>query len=217
MINADKRRRYFQMKLFMLGASGRVGQKITELAIQDGTDVHALIRNPERLPSPILEKMTYTTVLDKEQIEEGIKGCDMVVSALSTEGGNVLSESIPLIIAAMKKEGITRIITIGTAGILQSRTEPHLLRYQSSESKRKLTRAAEDHHKAYNFLKESGLDWTIVCPTYLPDGDTTGSYRIEQDFLPDGGNKISTGDTAHYTFSVIKEPRFTKSRVGIAY
>lgn len=117
----------------------------------------------------------------------------------------------------MKKEGVSRIISVGTAGILQSRTEPDLLRYQSSESKRKLTRAAEDHHKAYTLLKESGLDWTIVCPTYLPDGEITGTYRVEKDFLPVDGSKISTGDTAHFTFSLIREPRFSESRVGIAY
>jgi uncharacterized protein len=207
------------MKLLLLGASGRVGQKIAELSIQDGMKVHALLRNPEKVSSSILEKITYTrgNALNKEQIEEAISGSDMVVSALSTDGGNVLSESIPLIIEAMKKEGISRIISVGTAGILQSRTEPDLLRYQSSESKRKLTRAAEDHHKAYTLLKESGLDWTIVCPTYLPDGDATGVYRVEEDFLPEDGSKITTGDTAHFTFSLIKEPRFVKSRVGIAY
>lgn len=207
------------MKLLLLGASGRVGQKIAELSIQDGIEVHALLRNPERVPSSMLEKISYTNgnVLNKKQIEEAISGSDMVVSALSTDGGNVLSESMPFIIETIKNEGISRIISVGTAGILQSRTEPDLLRYQSSESKRKLTRAAEDHHKAYTLLKESGLDWTIVCPTYLPDGDITGTYRVEKDFLPLDGSKISTGDTAHFTFSLIKEPRFSESRVGIAY
>jgi uncharacterized protein len=207
------------MKLLMLGASGRVGQKIAERAIQDGIEVHALLRDPAKVPSQILDKITYTigNVLNKEQVEEAISGCDIVVSALSTDGDNVLSESMPLIIAATKKEGLSRIITIGTAGILQSRIEPDLLRYQSSESKRKLTRAAEDHHKAYELLKESGLDWTIVCPTYLPDGDAAGKYRAEKDFLPVDGGKISTGDTAHFTFSLIKESRFSKSRVGISY
>ncbi|MCM3720100.1 NAD(P)-dependent oxidoreductase [Fictibacillus phosphorivorans] len=207
------------MKLLLLGATGRVGQKIAERSIQDGVNVHILLRNPEKLPSHLVEKVTFThgNVLNKDDIEEAISGSDMVVSALSTDGENVLSESMPLIIDAMKKERISRIISVGTAGILQSRTEPELLRYQSSESKRKLTRAAEDHHKAYLHLKESNLDWTIVCPTYLPDGDTTGTYRVEKDFLPEDGKSISTGDTAHFTFSLIKEPRFSKYRVGIAY
>lgn len=207
------------MKLLLLGATGRVGQYITRMALEDKMSVHALIRNPEKLAPSILKQITYTTgdVLDKEHIEEAMTGCDVVVSALSTDGRNVLSESMPLLIEAMKKQGISRIITIGTAGILQSRTEPHLLRYQSSESKRKLTRAAEEHHKAYTLLQKSGLDWTIVCPTYLPDGEPKENYRVEKDVLPAEGKQISTGDTAHFTYSLLKKPRFSQSRVGIAY
>jgi putative NADH-flavin reductase len=117
----------------------------------------------------------------------------------------------------MNQEGIRRIITVGTAGILQSRTSPELLRYQSSESKRKLTRAAEEHHKAFTLLEQSPLDWTIVCPTYLPDGELVGSYRVEADFLPENGAEISVPDTAAFTYSLISSRDYVRSRVGIAY
>ncbi|KZE63808.1 hypothetical protein AWM68_11880 [Fictibacillus phosphorivorans] len=207
------------MKLCILGATGRVGSKVAELAATDEIAVRALVRNPAKLTGNLLEKIHIVegNALIQEHIEKAMAGCDIVISTLSTDGESVLSESMPLVIEAMKKEGISRIITIGTAGILQSRTEPHLLRYQSSESKRKLTRAAEDHHKAFHELQESGLNWTIVCPTYLPDGEATGTYRVEKDFLPEDGNRISTGDTAHFTYSLIKMPDFFQSRVGIAY
>lgn len=207
------------MKLCILGVTGRVGSIVTELAAADEMEVRALVRNPAKLPENLLEKIHVVegNALVQEHIETAMKGCDIVISTLSTDGESVLSESMPLIIKEMKKQRISRIITIGTAGILQSRTEPHLLRYQSSESKRKLTRAAEDHHKAFSMLEKSGLHWTIVCPTYLPDGEATGTYRVEQDFLPADGNRISTGDTAHFTYSLIKKPQFPQSRVGIAY
>ncbi|MBN3553739.1 SDR family oxidoreductase [Fictibacillus nanhaiensis] len=207
------------MKLCVLGATGRVGQYFTKMALENEIAVQALIRNPDKFSQTILNQISYTKgdVVDKESVAEAMKGCDVVFSALSTDGANVLSEGMPIIIEAMKKEGISRIITIGTAGILQIRTEPHLLRYQSSESKRKLTRAAEDHHKAFTQLQESGLDWTIVCPTYLPDGEPTGKYRTEKDVLPIDGSKISTGDTAHFAFSLLSKNDFLQSRVGIAY
>ena len=144
-------------------------------------------------------------------------GIDVVISALNTDGATTLSESMPHIIEAMENEGIQRIITIGTAGILQSRATPNLLRYQSSESKRKSTRAAEDHHKVYDMLKQSTLEWTIVCPTYLPDGERLGEYRVERDFLPVDGVKIHVSDTAEFTYKQIKSNDYIKSRVGIAY
>ncbi|MDR7073940.1 NAD(P)-dependent oxidoreductase [Fictibacillus barbaricus] len=207
------------MKILMLGLTGRVGSKMAEYVLEDGFYLHALVRSPEKIPPNLNQRISYTKgdVLHKNDVVQSIKECDLVVSALSTDGANVLSESIPILVEAMKKEGISRIITIGTAGILESRAEPGVLRYQSSESKRTLTRAAEDHHKAFTILEESGLDWTIVCPTYLPDGEATGVYRIEKDYLPEEGSRITTGDTAHFTFSLLKEPRFLQSRVGLAY
>ena len=206
------------MNILILGATGRVGSQIVNYAIYDRHNVTVLVRTPEKIPIK-KEQLTIIkgNVLNKDDIVRAMDGIDIVISALNTDGTSTLSESMPLIIEEMKNEGIQRIITVGTAGILQSRTTLDLLRYQSSESKRKSTRAAEEHHKVYDLLKQSSLEWTIVCPTYLPDGERIGKYRVEQNFLPDGGVEISVLDTAEFTFNLIKGRDFIKSRVGIAY
>jgi len=206
------------MNILILGGTGRVGSHIVSFALQDKHQVTALVRTPEKLQIKD-ENLTILqgNVLNKEEIAHAMRGMDVVISALNTDGGNTLSESMPLIIEAMENEGIKRIITVGTAGILQSRVSPDVLRYQSSESKRKITRAAEEHHKVYHLLQQSNLDWTIVCPTYLPDGEREGNYRIERNFLPENGVKISVPDTAEFTFSQITNNDFIRTRVGIAY
>lgn len=206
------------MNLLILGGTGRVGSNLVENALQDDHYVKVLVRTPEKIQ--INHKnltVIQGNVLSKENIEQAMHGADMVISALNTDGGTTLTESMLLIIDTMKKEGIKRIITIGTAGILQSRVSPELLRYQSSESKRKLTRAAEEHHKVYELLQQSDLDWTIVCPTYLPDGERLGNYRTERDFLPVEGSQISVPDTADFAYSLLESGDFIKTRVGIAY
>lgn len=206
------------LKLLLLGATGRVGCEIARLAAQDGHQVNVLVRTPEKLPSDIKVRQVFrgdATV--KEDIEQAIEGCDAVVSALGTDGGTVLTDAVPLLITAMQERSIKRLLTMGTAGILNSRTDPGLLRYQSSESKRKLTRAAREHHEAYLAIKESYLDWTIICPTYLPDGPPTGNYRTEKDYLPLEGMQISTGDTAEFAYKQLSSEEFLCSRVGIAY
>ncbi|MEH7495863.1 NAD(P)-dependent oxidoreductase [Neobacillus niacini] len=206
------------MNILVLGATGRVGSQIVTYSLHDRHHVTVLVRTPEKIQIHN-ENLTIIqgNVLNKNDIALAMRGIDVVISALNTDGTDTLSESMPLIIEAMVTEGIKRIITIGTAGILQSRTTPNSLRYQSSESKRKSTRAAEDHHKVYDILKQSNLDWTIVCPTYLPDGEKVGKYRIERNFLPEGGTKISVPDTAEFTFKQINASDYIKSRVGITY
>ncbi|MCM3722867.1 NAD(P)-dependent oxidoreductase [Solibacillus isronensis] len=206
------------MNLLILGGTGRVGSHLVMNALKDGHHVTALVRTPDKIENQH-ENLTVIqgNVLKKEDVARAIYGVDVVLSALNTDGGTTLTESMPLFIDAMEQEGIKRIITIGTAGILQSRVSPELLRYQSSESKRKLTRAAEEHHKVYELLQQSNLDWTIVCPTYLPDGELIGNYRTERNFLPVDGSQISVPDTADFTYSLLQSNEFIKARVGIAY
>lgn len=206
------------MNILILGATGRVGSQIVTYALHDRHHVTVLVRTPEKIQINN-ENLTIIqgNVLNKNDIVRAIDGIDVIISALNTDGTTTLSESMPLIIEAMENEGIKRIITIGTAGILQSKTTPNSLRYQSSESKQKSTRAAKEHHKVYDMLKQSTLEWTIVCPTYLPDGERVGRYRIDRNFLPEGGSEISVPDTAEFTFKQIKASDYIKSRVGIAY
>ena len=206
------------MNILILGATGRVGNQIVPYALHDKHHVTVLVRTPEKIQIDNENlSVIQGNVLIKDDIVRAMHGIDVVISALNTDGTTTLSESMPLIIEAMENEGIKRIITVGTAGILQSGATPNLLRYQSSESKRKSTRAAEEHHKVYDMLKQSTLEWTIVCPTYLPDGERVGKYRIDRNFLPEGGVEISVQDTAEFTFRQIKTSDYIHSRVGIAY
>lgn len=206
------------MKILLLGASGRVGQKIAERTLADQHDVTLFVRTPEKLHLPADHLTIFRgDVLNENDLMEAMKEKELVISALNTDKNNTLSRSMPIIVKAMKQNQVSRIITIGTAGILNSRTEPDLYRFQSNESKRRKTTAAEDHLAAYQYLEKSDLDWTVVCPTYLPDGEAEGNYRVEKNILPKGGNRITVGDTADFAYSLIESKEFLKTRVGISY
>jgi uncharacterized protein len=206
------------VNICLFGATGRVGSIILENALANQHSVRALVRDSYKLNG---EKPKLTViegnVINEADIIKAIDGSDVVISALNTNGGTTLSESMPFIITHMKKQRIKRIITIGTAGILQARTEPHLFRFQSSESKRKSTRDAEEHLKAYFLLKYSGLDWTVVCPTYLPVGKRMGDFRYEKNILPENPSSISIFDTGDFAYQQLFTNEFTSCRVGLTY
>ncbi|WP_404451066.1 NAD(P)H-binding protein [Virgibacillus necropolis] len=206
------------MNIMILGATGRVGQKIAEFALADQHDVIAFVRTPEKL-NLTGDNLTVIkgNVLDEMALNEAMKDVDFVISALNTDKNNTLSRSMPHIVEAMEKNQLSRIVTIGTAGILDSRTEAGLYRFQSSETKRRQTSAAEDHLATFHCLEKSNLDWTVVCPTYLPDGVAEGNYRVGRNVLPENGKRISVGDTAEFAYSLIDNNDFLKARVGIAY
>ncbi|WP_342545258.1 SDR family oxidoreductase [Lysinibacillus sp. FSL W7-1291] len=206
------------MKILVLGASGRVGSHMVELALKDQHEVTILVRDPDKIQQHHQQlRVIQGNVLNRQDVEQAMVNVDVVVSALNTDGRDTLSASLPLILGEMTQQQVKRIITIGTAGILQSRVTPTILRYQSTESKQKSTFAAQEHQRVFEQLQQSDRDWTIVCPTYLPDGALTGSYRIERDFLPEGGTQISVADTADFAYQQIFSEEFLKTRVGIAY
>ncbi|QHE51313.1 NAD(P)-dependent oxidoreductase [Pontibacillus sp. HMF3514] len=206
------------MKIAIFGATGRVGQKVAKHIHEEGNEVKALVRDKNKAEEfiPFAEIVIGSSIYETDVLE-ALHGCDGVISALSTDKNTVLSESMPLIVNSMQKLGIERIVSIGTAGILDSRYEEGKYRFQSSESKRKTTFAAEEHFKAYQTLAESSLKWTVVCPTYLPEGKELGGIRWEKNLLPVDGRKISTGDTARFAWDCFKEDHFIGTRVGICY
>lgn len=204
------------MNITIFGATGRVGSLVMQRALNEGHSVTAFVRDASRLKQQPT-KQVIGDVRVKEDVFQAIEGADLVVSALGTDKTTTLTEAIPSIIEAMKQFGVKRIVTVGTAGILQSRTDSSKVRYEAGDSNRKLTFAAEEHHRVYNQLKATNLDWTIVCPTYLPDGEATGKYRVEKDYLPVDGKMISVGDTAQFVYDELMNQKFNQSRVGIAY
>jgi uncharacterized protein len=206
------------VNICLFGATGRVGRVILENILTNYHSVQVLVRDVKKLDMQA-QHLTVNAgnVLNETDVAKNLYGTDVVISALNTDGTTILSESLPLIIKNMKEQKMKRIITIGTAGILQARSVPNLYRFQSSESKRKSTRDAEEHLRAYLLLKDSGLDWTIVCPTYLPVGERIGYYRYEKDFLPDHPSSISIYDTGDFAFQQLFSDQFIGTRVGLTY
>ncbi|PSL45186.1 putative NADH-flavin reductase [Salsuginibacillus halophilus] len=207
------------MKIAVFGATGRTGSGIIKELTARGYNVQALVRpRPEMPDMPENVQIIQGDAKNKADIAQALEGADAVISALSTDKSDTLTTAVPLIIEAMQEKGIQKILTIGTAGILNARTEPDLYRFQSSESRRSTTRAAEEHARAYEALAASSLRWTVLCPTYLPDGEAHGNYRLEENVLPENGSSITTADTAKAAVEVFeKAPAFESMRVGLAY
>lgn len=206
------------MKIVILGASGRVGAELVRLGLKGGHKITAFVRNKDsfaHVDHPNLS-VFQGNALNPEAVYESIQNQNIVISALSTDKNQVLSKSIPLIIEGMEAAGVNRIITIGTAGILQARSNPSIYRYQSGESRKKRTTATEDHVKVYESLKQTSLNWTIFCPTYMPAGPATNSIRYELDFLPEKGKQVTVDDVAQFAYQQMDNPAFFKKRVGLS-
>jgi putative NADH-flavin reductase len=201
------------MKLLLIGSTGSTGQHIRRLLEEKGIQLRLLVRSPEQVePGSCLGD-----VRNEQDVIEAMTGVDGVICSLNTEGNGTLIRGMEQVIAAMQKLKLSRLVTIGTAGILQSELQPELLRYQSVENKRVNHDAAKEHEQVYVTLAKTDLEWTIICPTRLVSLEQKGDYRVRKDVLPTDGSQISFADTADLAVSAYLNNTYIRERVGISY
>lgn len=204
------------MKLLVFGASGRVGRRLCASARSDGHHVSAFVRDGDSAPpeTAVIEG----DVTDADAVADTVPGHDAVCSALGPDTGEdsaVVSTGVGNIVAAMEAADVERLVAVAAAGILQA--TPTRLRLETVEFPERLTTLAAAHRAAYDRLRESSLSWTLVCPPRMPDGAPTNHYRTAVDYLPDGGQSISTGDVAAFVSEAVTGRTHDRERVGIAY
>jgi putative NADH-flavin reductase len=209
------------MKILIIGAMGRAGQLLTEYALEAGHAVTAFSRSVDKaeLSHPNL-RYVKGDVLYPALLEAVMPGHDAVISVLGVRNFSgpitLLSEGMETITNVMKGTGVKRLLTIGGAGILQQ-TETRLRRDDPGFPPY-LHNITADHYRVFDILSRSKLDWTIVTPPYMPDGERTGEYLVEADYFPKNArNEIAVEDVADFLLKEMEENNFVGKRVGIAY
>lgn len=202
-----------QMTLLLIGSTGKTGHYIRGFLEERGIQIKLFVRSPHQS-----EPRSFMGDIRRlEDVLAAMAGVEGVICSLNTEGNGTLVSGMNNVITAMVRYKVNRLVTIGTAGILQSELQPELFRYQSLENKRTNHDAAKEHQQVYTDLTKSALDWTIICPTRLVHEEQRGGYRVQKDVLPTGGTQISFADTAEFAVAEYFNKYFVRERVGICY
>lgn len=63
-----------------------------------------------------------------------------------------------------------------------------------------MIRVVEDYLKGYLYLKESDLNWMVICLIYLFEGEIIGMYWMEKEILLVDVVKILMGDIVYFIY-----------------
>lgn len=201
----------------VFGATGRTGRRLIADALGRGMRVVALARDPARLaPQPYLQVLAGDA-RDPAATGRAIAGSDAVLCCLGMQDITVpatdFSDSVKTIVAAARANAIRRIIAIASAGVL-----PHPaggLRNQHGLPAY-LANVAPEHTRNYQTLRDSGLDWTLMCPVDLKEDIPSGHGRIAFEDLPAGSSETGIADLAQAMLDLIPRTDSFGKRVGIA-
>jgi len=207
------------MKLVIFGSTGNTGHQLVLQALEQGHTVTAFARNPAKLE---IEHANLTAVqgdaLDSASVEKAVDGQDAALCSLGAGAkGTIRSEGTRNIVRAMEKAGVSRFICQSTLGIGNSRANLDFFMKHIMFGFL-LRRAYADHVSQEDYVKESRLDWTIVRPAALTDGNRTGVYRHGfpgTDKTIKG--KISCADVADFMLKQLTDRTYLHETPGLSY
>ena len=213
------------MNLAIFGASGATGKLLTERCLAAGHIVSALVRNPDAFAFRDKVRIIQGSAFDPAAISQTLKNSDAVLSALGAKSPfkkeDVLQRAIPPILKSMSRQGIKRIIALGSAGALTSSLDrqPAIGRWfaQKVIYKHLLKYPVLEQISQFDDLSHSNLDWTMLLPPVLTNLPGRGRYRVAADALPLLGVMISRTDVADFMMLQLSSSDWLRKGVYITW
>jgi uncharacterized protein YbjT (DUF2867 family) len=174
--------------VLILGASGSLaGYVIDELKMKDDIHLTLFLRSKGRLANSDVSGCTIIEgdVLNYDSLKKSVEGQNIVYVNLAGD----LEAMAKNIVKAMKETGVKRIIAVSSIGIYDSPLRPALIPY------RKLADAIEN----------SGLDYSILRPTWFTDANEV-DYEITYKGQAEKGSVISRKSIASFISELIENP-----------
>lgn len=207
------------MKILVLGAGGKTGEDVTLFAFQAGHEVTAFVYALERIDF----QCTYVRIVrgdarDISLVRQAMSGQDAVLDTISSHvpfwNTHVEAECARNVIEAMREYDVRRLIALSSIGESDSRSRlPSYNKYLILPTVRHgvITDKAEMERE----VNSSHLEWTIVRPAPLTDGERRGVCIIDEDArlkaLP-----IARADVARFMVDQLSSHEYLNKSVTIA-
>ncbi|PQE03136.1 N domain dehydrogenase protein [Rutstroemia sp. NJR-2017a BBW] len=173
------------MHFLILGASGRTGGLLLNEALSKNHTITALARNPASITPQSGLTVIQGSPLSPSDLRSAFsaKKVDAILITLSsarasdspfaasTSPANFLENCISITLQVMKEFDVNRIVYMSAFGVGNS--NPNLwcpMRIMINNSTMG-TVGFKDHSEAEGKLRESGLEWAVVRPAMLKEGE----------------------------------------------
>ena len=204
--------------VLVLGASKGIGLETTKAALAAGHRVRAFARSAAgiNLSGSALERFAGDAT-DAGDVARALDGIDVVVQALGVPVRDLLgpvrlfSDATNVLVPAMEKAGVTRLIAVTGFGAGDSREAMGLL--QRVPFRLVFGRAYDDKDVQEMRIRRSDLAWTLVRPGVLTSGPATGRHQVLTEPSSWRNGVISRADVAAYIVGQMAHPSHERKAV----
>jgi uncharacterized protein YbjT (DUF2867 family) len=184
--------------VLILGANGNIAKQVIEILVKkEDINLSLFLRDARRLRNRNVSKCRIIEgdVMDYNLLRESLSGQDIVYANLAGD----LEAMAKNIVKSMDETGVKRLIFISSIGIYTVPLKPVLKPYR----------------KAADVIEASGLEYTILRPTWFTDADEV-DYEITKKGEPEKGSVISQKSLATVISTIITSPeKYVRENIGV--
>lgn len=206
-----------EMKIGIIGASGKAGNNILVEARMRHHEVTAIVRNKDKL------RNQHINILEKEVFDltrADLIQFDIIINAFGTYPGEEhLHVEFGRFLISKLIDSNTKLFVVGGAGCLLIDGSTRLIDIPDFPEEYKST--AFQQVQNLIDLQNSSIRWTFLSPSALfdSDGPRTGHYILGKDHLLLNSQQISYVSYADYAVAVLDEienPKHENERFTVA-
>jgi len=186
------------MKVGVIGATGKAGQKIVQEALSRGLDVTAIVRDANKVTENIATIEKDVLSLTKQDVE----GFDVIVNAFGAPFGSEEQHVVvgKHLIELLEGTNI-RLIVVGGAGSLYVDEAKTVRVVETPDFPEMFVPTASNQLQNLLDLEKSTINWTFLSPSafFDPEGPRTGKITLGNDHLlvnSTGESYVSYADLA---------------------
>jgi putative NADH-flavin reductase len=209
-------------RLLIIGATGGTGRQLVTQALERGYVVTALVRDPSRLriKHPQL-KVIPGDVLDASAVGAAVRDQEAVLSALGHkrffQPTRILSQGTANVLRAMEAQGANRFVCETSLGIGDSVGRMGVY-YSLFVVPVILPLYCWDKTRQEREIEASRVQWVIVRPGALTNGERRGQYRHGLhvgSFL--WTVRISRADAASFMLDQLESNQYLRQAPGVCW
>lgn len=210
--------------LIVFGATGGVGSSVLNIAAQRGYRVTAAVRNLKKLQSAsgitgvevdVAHSQSIDSLIKQFGPEDAVLWC---VGVNSTSSLNVGAKSLPLLVEAMRKQGMQRLVSIsGSAISVDGDKRNPSAKLAALFVRRLLPALVADKQAEHRILKSSDLKFTEIRPPRMFGGPGKGRYDLRPNAPGFFEPPICKNDVALAMVDVLENDQWVRQSPFIGY
>lgn len=217
------------MELLVVGATGRTGRHIVDVAVEQGHTVRAFARSAAEQPGWANEERVIAVAgdaLDPAAVSDAVQGVDAIAVALSmvrtsnspwariTTPLDLHPRAATVLTEAAWAHGVRRYVMISAHGAGDSASRAGWL-FLGLVRSSNIGVAYRGLAEAEAVVARTELDWTVVRPTRLTDGAPTGSWEADPELVTTSLDHVDREDLARFVVRTATTTTRIQERVSL--